>query len=1745
MKITPKQVQDACAQIQCNKENGTGFFISEKTLITARHVIDDYESHPVTVVFKPNEGDEMVSCEGIVLNTDWDLDVAIIELKSDLLPKGFLPATNSPLRFHDRWHTFGFPFSKTADGQRFNGKIMNFNLTNAYDLALSSSDVVPGFDFGGLSGAPMVTDEGVSGIVTWSTVSGLGAVSVRKLYNFLIVNNISVVENPAGNQFPEDFEDELKRVEVNIEVNALIDEKLVQGKAYVLIQGSPGSGKSVIAATYKPSDNSFQVVGRYLIRIPGDNQPVGIKISKESIMLWFEDLIQETIRGEIAPVEDVQFEKRIERLQEWINQLGEHYKSLGISGIIMIDGLDEILNEGYPSATDFLSIFPERLPANVRIIFSCTTGTILTPRLKAQVGDSIVTVSPLAHESCRAYLQREFERYEMDFDWAVVEQIVLKSEGHPLYLRYLLEILKDDFPENINVWLDSLPLIGGDISKYYDVIWDTTVSIDSDRFWTCLTASQLRQPVFMDRFVKMLPEVAKYSFTVKFPKIRHLFKNSQQISLHHSSFSIFIANKSDTDVKTVHDNISKSNLELPKDEYSIVNLIHHFLRSNEQEQSIMHCNQEWADKCAVIHMQPDLIIDDIKEVELLCLNKGYFPRFIDLKLLLSRINFRYDNVLAKHAYDIADALITRKRPADAMKYIVRRDLLLVSFEQALLLLQELFEQGNIVERKRLITILEGKLISNCELAEKQDKVDLGSMAGLMRIRMIGYGLNDKRVIAEGFVGFNNFLSSILENATVENEQNLIIELRDEMFTWYHGYNIYKFNAYSRIEKVNKLLGEPLNGDWIKPLCDINLSYKANLSNQNERSPAYSGLIEDLENIVSEFGCEKGMEELVVSALMDSSKRSEMLDEIVKAIPVKSGKFTLQDPNGVDPDFQSITTHFKRATYKGYVDGKRTFDLLPQLTTGTWETYLGCLVERIGYITGKSYRANADSDEALLASIVAELQSFMKAITFSLEQRVKWDRSYALVEGVFPMVVGALGDLLIRYFPDQLSSFLVYIRGRSTQQFGIYTEGYRQIMFQLISQLLDYSKFVEALECLNILEMHLDEASQNRWERTPDLLRLVKLYSQCKQYDKADLVYQKMLDSSMGPNWYKEDQFFMVGNVIQQCWTPSAGKTFLRDFASYLDFGSGELTFQRYVQQAMNTIPAALASKGELARGIAYIQNLTLPKKEEIYANAHSSTIDVTVPGDGYILGANQLIIGSVVVEMLKALPECDPFITLAVVKTFIQNDDTERYLTDYLEVLNTMLKNLEENSPKEEPAMLQEVINLIVQDKLLPHIHKSISFFHSNLGSESFDDFKAQLLEIGVPTSFFEFPEPRSVEHEYTEEDDEKMKKMGLVIPGMGKMSHRSKTKAFLRKAEEAIINKDRNLAAKEIVECFSLLKEGGTDIWMGKNLGKEHIRLFEILKENFSTNEVIILLADFIANHNTSDWVIANFFIKYFGELLDLPEQQDVLASVAFHVKTIIQDKGKFEVKYDWLTKVKNEEGPNVSLVKFIIWALNYPGNNIQFNGREALLWLANKRPWIISLLHQEAMKDDGLYSSEVSAYVLKELSNMNSGLLASEVVGNKEFAEQIEGQDHFMIKAYYWEILQNVSDFTGKPIEEFPRLFSYENFTGSDVIIEDSTEQTSEIIDDLNHEAVLDRAFCERYYQNVNELCLPLDIVRQKLVDKYIRRSFYAEELYHSTFDYIERCAVNKALTPNVGLLQLHTLKGIMELPILKYGV
>lgn len=1688
-------IEQITVKLKCDNENATGFFVADEILLTAYHTFIDYQENSKIEVYIDGE-----SFETSIVDIDKLLDVAL--LKVNYSSKTILlPLEASALRIGEKWETFGFPYKTVNKGVRYVGKAHQIVSNARWDYQLSCEDIQTDYNYAGLSGSPIVISDKICAITLVQQSNKLGVISIKKVEQFLLKNGIDILQPFDSITIPEGLKVEISGTMPNFGVFDQIDKVLHEQTGWVLLHGSPGSGKTTIAATYSPENENISVLGRYFLKVPQDSISSTVRSSKRKFIEWIEELVYRTI-GEVLPPQ-TNWEEKEKKVPEMIQKLSHHLGSIGKSGVLIIDGLDELLNQGQNSLFDLLGIIPLTLPANLRIIISCSSKEILPLQIKEILGSNQEVYSePLDLTQCENYIQQKTK--ELNLPYALIQRLALKSEGHPLYLNYLINYLLNEYTlsddeDQINVWIQTIPVIGGNITNYYNSIWDK-ISKNAEILAIVATLSQTRGLVNERDLIQMLEKAYQIAFYTHIKSLLYLINHTEnkEYEIYHTSFSKYIEDNLSTPIlAALHDNIITFCIGNENSKYTIWNYLFHLSKCSDKNKCMEQCSQYWADKCALNDVDPELVLIDIKNTINIAIDFEKTTEVIRLLLLSQRIEFRYDSVFAENAFDIAEAMIALKKPEAAYSYLVRENTVLTTESDSIYFLQLLYENGYKEIAYNLYQNIDSKL-----------RETLNSKEGISTQTFLTQLYAQTQLCHDGKIGFERFqnLMRILGNfeKSIEKSEEELFDairfVRESGAADNNAFFIRNYNQYVSIEELSSQGDFPVDKLIVKMVALTLLKYDEinNGFNYIGKNASFYEAINDITTCIQKYTFDYTIEELylILLSLIADCKDSSILINLIKKYSPQYFKLNLRKQNGVDVDFQTLF-HFNNLNiFRGYLDENNSYPIFSNNANRTkhWEIYLENIIENIAFIRGKIYRYQADKKNDL-DTIYNHLTNTLSKIDFTFDERSHWDRSYQIPEMIFPYIYAQIAQLYIDFFQDRISCLSNHLKERSEYQLCLFTEGFRKSLFDIISLHVKHKVFRdETFDLLIILENHILNGVQNRWERTPELIKLVKLYALFENIDKAMDVFQKMLDTSMGPSWYKEDQLQLInrgaklGNILD--------RKQICDYATLLDLASGEMTFQRYVRYEKEEFIGALAKQGMIADAIEYFKFETLPSPNIVIQNAESNTIDMPRKGDGYVLGARSIIESHGILTLLLNAENISPIVKWALSEIYFDNDDNFRYMDSFAKLHAEILKNI---APELCDLIFERLSIYLIKNISEERDRKEyLSSFHKNTSEEIVKKLQGYLLK-----------------HNYSW----CIKVENIAQNNIQEAEYRDRFAEACDFHEKHFQNTSRDVVLQKAMDAF---KENRVSIWFG-NYSHKHSLLRDYLKDFFLTDhEALKVLRNEIINADSVKWVVVSQLL-WFLENKAGDHTKELQAIISEHFALLIRPETDAFKKYDWMELKTPNYSSDKKIIEFIIWFLNHPSDTIRERAKDILLWLGKlNHASIITSLIEESLTDKPSVSVQECSFVLKIISDSNPEFIHQTLESDKSFIEKISEIKHFTIFKNYLDISNRLMKIGNSELHiELKKQIPKAIIITGEVILDDPflipIKNEIEYFNDLK---ILNREFCEILKAKVLNYCTPLLPIDFATSDRYLKRSFYDETYYRGRYPELLYHALNYAI-------------------------
>lgn len=1700
--LNPIQIQRACVKVSCGADQGTAFYVSDNYLLTAYHIVVEASAGDVPILIHTSDGTE--SCSIGAIDLENDVCILIDANKGG----GGLPLLAAATKVNEKCSIFGYPHQGQSIYLALEGKIVQVLINEKSDFVVGNLNIDGSFDYGGLSGSPVTCNGSVTGVVLRQADDRIAAVSIKKLNTFLQTNKCTVEEEYLHHNIPLQFADEIKTATPNYAVLEKIEEATKNPGSWFLLQGSPGSGKSTLVASFEPDDENILICGRYFIKVPNDPDPIVLKTSPGFFLETIENLIGTTITGFPLAKDESTFEDRVKRMPSLMRELGAYLEEKGQTGIIVVDGLDEVKN-----LDEFLGVLPVKLPVQIKVILSCTSKDILPVAFKNELGDQhIIQVTPIDPGQCEKFIADNVNTHTLPVP--IVQQIAAKSEGHALYLRYLTNYINTQElggkEMELEEWVEAIPVIGGDISNYYNSIWEP-ISKVPDKLWLLIILSQLRQPVTKEELFGMLPEPFQLSFNTYFPGIRFLLNdNGKVIEIYHNSFKDYAISKTTENIKQANDFIAAYCETHPQSRFSTSNRLYHYASGSHPENAIAGCNQQWADDCAILGISPDLVIADIKKVTDLAIDQQGTIDLIRLLLLLQRIEFRYDSVFAENAHLISRALIATGKFDQALKYLVRENTLLVSNDDALLFLQLFYEHDATAEASTLLNAIDARYR---RLIQEGMASGLGIDNGIFILRLNSLTLSMHADYESGLTKVMNLLGSLRnfqEAAREDGDESgyqVMYRTREHASAFQHAYMIRMYGGVPDSETVSKLMSIKLDDKWAGMRAVSAVLYNE-FNGYNipviPKDEHYQSLIKDIEHLAKTYGYEEDTRtiRLLISALLEDSKDSALVSGFITKALEAPPEFQFREVNGVDLNYKEIHRLYFEFICRGYVDDTGNYPpiLKKQPRHTNWQAYTTSLIQCIAFAEGRLHRLTADGKSS--AADIKKLTEIFAAIDFTFDERSHWDRAYHLPESVFPIIYAKLSKLHITFHRPELDNLLSIIQRRSNDQLGLYSEGFRNCLYDTIKECIKGGVKKEVIiPVIDTWKHHTITGVQNRWERTPELLKIVEVYGLINEKELAQQAYLDMLQTSMGPGWYKESQFDLLNTLLAIKPDEGLAGEYLQQVAGMLDFASGEMTFQRYVRNEKETFVASISKQSALEKGIEYFKFEVLPPPAVLLFNAETFLTDAPRKGDGYAPGARNITEASAVLRILKS--PMDPYLAWALCNIFTISDDTFRYVSDYGSHLCTILNKIEAGGGQFLQEIHQSIAGLASKEEMKEHRGQFLRAVSEGLTGANKQHLKGHLLAKEIPWGIAD-----------TDEDTRPEGK------------EQKEANAFTR--FNARYEKDREDDRENLLtEGFEAFKKERISIWFA-NWSTESDKARKNLRSLLASDkEALSFFRDPVNKYDHEAWVMANHTLWFLKRLLSPAQVDEVYRIIMEHFFLLVHPDQRYLDKYSWLKESLPATGNDEGVAGLLIWLLNHPVYRISERAYESLVSLTvYNTSIVIGPLLREAISEKPSASAEQCSLLLKIVSENNAAELIGVLKKYDHIIPQIAGIRHFSIKKNFLDLSVNLNK------AGYPSLYEAISktipksvvLTGEVVFEEDYLESIAYEIYELNDIQILNREFSETLLSKVKEYCSPLSVRDYQRSDNYLQRSFYENKDSDIRFRQLIKYALNVAVCPRV---------------------
>src|SRR5690606_22761188 len=318
---------------------------------------------------------------------------------------------------------------------------------------------------------------------------------------------------------------------------------LKKSKGFIALVGNAGSGKSTMLTKWL--QNREENILKYYAYV---NQEMNYESGyRGEARYFFQDILTQ-IRDLQATFQDRIPSDNLEDLRRHFNQELKKLSYNEHKTFIIVDGLDHIEREQKVD-TSLIEILPvpEEIPENIFFILGSRTIENLenlNPRIFMNIRDDerIIAIEPLN----RTQVQKLIISHNLQLSETLLDELVKKTQGHPLFLRYTVEELLSAKEENYPRII-SQKIFNGDIYKEYEIFWKKHE--DEDGFIHLLGIMSRFRYSYVDtsllnKFVKERSEAKK----VKKIAEHYFYKQDNIWQFFHNSFKEFIWEKTSSNI---------------------------------------------------------------------------------------------------------------------------------------------------------------------------------------------------------------------------------------------------------------------------------------------------------------------------------------------------------------------------------------------------------------------------------------------------------------------------------------------------------------------------------------------------------------------------------------------------------------------------------------------------------------------------------------------------------------------------------------------------------------------------------------------------------------------------------------------------------------------------------------------------------------------------------------------------------------------------------------------------------------------------------------------------------------------------------------------------------------------------------------------------------------------------------------------------------------------------------------------
>lgn len=1578
--MTEEEVKQATCQVLGVSDSGTGWLISPEYVLTAYHCLGEAAAEGASVDVSFGVGGSASKQPAVLVSLDADLDVCLLKLHepSTLAP---IPITAGILRPGEQWYAFGYPVVKLQLGQLLQGTVQQTlsELTNGVDLDLSVSSDTVLTDYRGMSGSALMTAGGCQGMLRVSVDNAIGAVSIAHLHRFLAANGM-FTEAPSSEEHASPFASRPA-------FDGLFESSVVKTSGgYLFLDGAHGIGKSTYCRGFTPESKQVEVLGVYAFSERSRGSTPAFQAQPEVFVDWLTSLLSARATGKPARLMQLTYAQLIQATHQALQGLAQRCSNDGKVGLLFIDGINEAATVGGDALQRFVGLLPPSIPQGLEVVVVGAGLDAIAGELGGILQGATRMTLPVLDEDIQYRLC--VSSLEADkVTPTLVSALCDRAKGHPLYLRYLVDLVNGGASEDE---LEKLPPFSGSIEDYYETIWAQLLG-DSDAVNLLGIIARLRWGIPTADLTSMLTPSESAAFVPTLTRIRHLLSAPDTTEVYHSSFSDFVVHKTSLLSEWVQGRLADFCLQPGSGDYGTLNRVFHGLLGDVQKQAaaIRECQQQWGDRSVLLGAEPDILLGDIEETLAAATRLGTATDIVRLLLLSQRLKFRYDTLFAQAAGLAAEALIALGKTEQALRHILRYGHLIVDPSEAFAIVRRLIEAGSREDALGVLQKIDRLLLP----VLTRNGVRVSDYLNAAAIKLQGNGLASHAGADPSTADFLQYLVGLVRdpqnNISHDDGQRIVNDLFGNML----GNNLCVAHSYKPLAQLPVPPGMP---NKVQALLLISVLAHAQMHARNYtvRLPRdkVEMLLADISSKLDDSFESEEKRFAVVDLLIEVGASVSLVGTYSTGVTWETYPPPLFTKNRSLPDEQAFEEAYEKLRASYFLQRSQIKPTPQTPNLDDWEESLATLAQAVAWVDGAVRCAKASGDQAALVSAKEYLKNaLLPCFHLELSSRVDWQEAYFIPENILPLLYGHLVNLYLDCLPEEVADLLEVIEKSFDGQLGLYNEGFRRTLKVVVGTLINAGVSGDVADAVFSLLLcwrnYVRENVENRHELVPELLYMVPLFSRMEAGDEAFGTYQSVLSASMGPSWYKEDQFAVMSSVLEAL-PANAGVApeALSQIAAYLERASGEMTFQRYVRADKGTFIGELCRRGLYAEAVRYFQHQACGTIEEMRAQASEGNLDRVAPLVGMRYPGGALEEQASLLRLLgHAGAQADWRVRWSLLEVYQHGDD--RYHSDWGAVYAGLIQEISHNETDLAWAIQRvgRIAQTMNSERAWPFLNGVVKALPASLSDElsaTLDQCRVSLTPAQFErlTSRFglrdEVSATRVQKPEDIDTDDEASIRDRLVMPGT------FGTRVSLKEADQALedarrLARRRNSSAvvERAVSALRALQNGGWSIWARNHSASEADLL---IRENVvSADALARLYGPLVLNEqHVQRWAVAYHLIHLIGPKLDASQRSELLSVATDHVREMVGAAPAEGFSYiGTMTPVSASD----ALLELLLWALDHPSWERRDTAAAMVLWLLRSSDVWVEKLTQLAVSMNGGNRADIVAGSLDILSREN----------------------------------------------------------------------------------------------------------------------------------------------------------------------